>query len=41
VLVEDGDPDALIAAPNAGYTRALVAAVPGLRAERRRAACRA
>jgi peptide/nickel transport system ATP-binding protein len=40
-LVEDGDPETLIAAPNAAYTRALVAAVPGLRAERSRAACRA
>jgi peptide/nickel transport system ATP-binding protein len=40
-LVEDGDPDSLIAAPNAAYTRSLVAARPGLRAERSPTACRA
>jgi len=40
-LVEDGDPEALIATPKAAYTRALVAAVPGLRAGRSRAVCRA
>ena len=32
-LVEDGDPDALIAAPRAAYTRALIAAMPKLHAE--------
>ncbi|MDB5586053.1 MAG: putative ABC-type peptide transport protein [Devosia sp.] len=32
-LVEDGDPDALIAAPKAAYTRALIAAMPSLHTE--------
>jgi peptide/nickel transport system ATP-binding protein len=32
-LVEDGDPDALIAAPKAAYTRSLIAAMPSLHAE--------
>ncbi len=32
-LVEDGDPDALIAAPKADYTRSLIAAMPTLQAE--------
>jgi peptide/nickel transport system ATP-binding protein len=40
-LVEDGDPDLLIAAPKTDCTRALVAAMPGLRAGRSRTACRA
>jgi len=31
-LVEDGDPDILIAAPKADYTRALIAAMPRLNA---------
>jgi peptide/nickel transport system ATP-binding protein len=33
VLVDDGDPDALIAAPRDAYTRSLVAAMPRLQAE--------
>jgi peptide/nickel transport system ATP-binding protein len=44
VLVEDGDPDTLIAAPRHAYTRALIAAMPRLQAERedadRRETCR-
>jgi peptide/nickel transport system ATP-binding protein len=32
-LVEDGDPDVLIASPRAAYTRALIAAMPKLHAE--------
>jgi peptide/nickel transport system ATP-binding protein len=34
VLVEDGEPDALIAAPRNPYTRSLIAAMPRLHAER-------
>jgi peptide/nickel transport system ATP-binding protein len=32
-LVEDGDPDAVIGAPKAAYTRSLIAAMPNLHAE--------
>jgi peptide/nickel transport system ATP-binding protein len=40
-LVEDGDPDTLIMAPKAAYTRSLIAAMPPLHGGNRRlAACR-
>jgi len=40
-LVEDGDPDTLIMAPKAAYTRSLIAAMPRLHGGNRRlAACR-
>jgi peptide/nickel transport system ATP-binding protein len=32
-LIEDGDPDTLIATPKAAYTRSLIAAMPSLHAE--------